>query len=70
MKKIKPKYIEYLVNKLSENKEKLQDELLKPLGRYTVSLADITSQRNRMGFDVSRRSAGKIVALLLRDDGK
>ncbi|MEM6378400.1 MAG: C1 family peptidase [Bacteroidota bacterium] len=63
--KIRPKYIQYLCTKLSENKENPKEELLNLLQKFMVPTPDITYQRDFMGFDVGTRSEGKIIPILL-----
>jgi hypothetical protein len=66
--KIKAKYLDFLCGQLSENKFQLQDQLMSILGKFIVPAADITYEKNRMGFEVSTRSEGKIVPIVLSVD--
>lgn len=63
--KIKGRYFEYLLNALSQNKEHLKDQLFSILEPHMIPLPDITYHRNSMSFDVSSRSDGKIVPIVL-----
>ncbi|MEL7119570.1 MAG: C1 family peptidase [Bacteroidota bacterium] len=63
--KIRPKYMEHLCNKLSESKDNLKGKLLSMLEKFMIPLSDITYQSDRMGFEVSTRSDGKIVPMIL-----
>ncbi len=63
--KIKPKYIEYLCDQLSQHKDRLKGRLLELLDKFMVPLPDITYERAQMGFDISTRSDGKIVPIVL-----
>ncbi|MCB0688315.1 MAG: DUF4384 domain-containing protein, partial [Saprospiraceae bacterium] len=64
-KKIKPKYIDYLGNELISTDDDLDNKLPKLLRKYMVPFADIHYYTNRMGFDVSTRSDGLIVPIVL-----
>lgn len=66
--KIKGKYLDYLCNQLSENQAVLEDQLLSMLEKFMVPAPDITYQRGEMGFEVSTRSEGKIVPIILSVD--
>ncbi|MBK7870675.1 MAG: DUF4384 domain-containing protein [Saprospiraceae bacterium] len=63
--KVRPKYLEYLCTQLSSNKKNLKTHLFQLLEKYMIPLADITYQQETMGFEVSTRSDGKIVPILL-----
>ncbi len=63
--KIKAQYIQYLCTELTRNKSNLKNHLLKKLNKFMVPSPDITYDKYRMGFDVSTRSEGKIVPILL-----
>ena len=67
-KKIKAAYIELLCRELAENKDDLTTHLHQMLGRFMVPHADITYQKKQMGFEVSTRSEGKIVPVVLTVD--
>ncbi len=66
--KIKGKYLDFLCGQLSENKSQLQEQLKSLLGKFMVPGPDITYQKNQMGFEVSTRSEGKIVPIVLSVD--
>ncbi len=63
--KIKPKYIDYLCDQLSQQKDRLKNRLLELLDKFMVPLPDITYRQDQMGFDISTRSDGKIVPVVL-----
>lgn len=65
VKKIIPNYLQFLIEELSNNKEDLTSKLNQILGKFMVPTADITYQENQMGFEVSTRSDGKIVPIIL-----
>ena len=64
-KKITNKYIKLLSKTLAENKPNLQEKLKQVLQKHLIPDADIQYYKNKMGFEVSSRSKGKIVAILL-----
>jgi hypothetical protein len=64
--KIKPKYIEYLGTELVKTGQGIDDKLPKILKKHMVPFADIQYFPDRMGFEVSTRSEGKIVPLILK----
>lgn len=64
--KIKPKYIEYLGQELATNEELVQQKLPKLLKKYMVPFSDIDYDMSTMGFEVSTRTNGKIVPVILR----
>lgn len=66
--KIKAQYLDFLCGRLSENKSRLKDQLMEMLGKFMVPAPDITYQRGQMGFEVSTRSEGKIVPVILSVD--
>jgi hypothetical protein len=63
--KIKPKYIEYLGAQLVMTGQGIDAELPKLLKKHMVPFSDIHYFSDRMGFEVSTRSEGKIVPLIL-----
>jgi hypothetical protein len=63
--KIRAKYLDYLCTKLSEDKDNLKDRLMTLLQKHMVPKADITYRNAKMGFEVSTRSTGKIVPIVL-----
>ncbi len=67
-KKIKPRYIEYLSDALAEDQEILTEKLPRLLKKHMIPFADITYDPEKMGFEVSTRSTGKIVPIILTVD--
>ncbi len=65
-KKIKPKYIRYLSETLASDQGMIQDRLPRILQKHMIPFADITYSPGHMGFEVSTRSSGKIVPIILR----
>ena len=64
--KIKPKYIEYLGQELATNEDLVQQKLPRLLKKYMVPFSDIDYDVSTMGFEVSTRTNGKIVPVILR----
>ncbi|MCB0632253.1 MAG: C1 family peptidase [Saprospiraceae bacterium] len=64
-KKIKADYIKILGVELAKHKDNLIRHLHTMLDRFMVPLSDITYQKDQMGFEVSTRSEGKIVPIVL-----
>lgn len=65
-KKIVPEAMERITGALSgTTKKDLTKKLYNILNKYLVPTADITYNRNEMGFDVSSRSGGRIVPIVL-----
>lgn len=65
-KKIKPRYIDFLGEQLITADENLDEKLPRLLRKYMVPFSDITYSTDRMGFDVSTRSDGRIVPIILK----
>lgn len=63
--KIKPEYINLLLKHLTEEKGDVQESLLKILEKHMIPASDINFDLNSMGFEVSSRSSGKIVPIIL-----
>lgn len=64
-KKIKSDYIKILGVELAKHKDNLTGQLHKMLDRFMVPTSDITYRQDQMGFEVSTRSEGKIVPVIL-----
>ncbi len=63
--KIKAEYIKLLAAELAKAKANMSGRLFEILGKYMVPSSDITYQPNEMAFEVSTRSTGKIVPIIL-----
>lgn len=64
--KIKDAYIHLLKDKLSSERSQLNATLHQILGPHMVPGADIVYKPKQMGFEVSSRSSGKIVPIVLQ----
>ncbi|MBK8501707.1 MAG: DUF4384 domain-containing protein [Saprospiraceae bacterium] len=64
--KIKPKYIDYLGEQLIGASETPDTKLPRLLKKYMVPFSDILYYPDHMGFEVSTRSEGKIVPIILK----
>jgi hypothetical protein len=64
--KIKPKYIDYLGTQLISASESPDTKLPRLLKKYMVPFSDILYYPDHMGFEVSTRSDGKIVPIILK----
>ena len=64
--KIKPKYIKYLSETLAYGEGLIQENLPRILQKHMIPFADITYSPYKMGFEVSTRSSGKIVPIILK----
>lgn len=65
-KKIKPKYLDYLGEQLINADENVDLKLPRLLRKYMVPFSDIRYFPDHMGFEVSTRSDGRIVPIILR----
>ncbi len=63
--KIKPRYLHQLSRKLAQHPEPIAKAIPKLLGKHMIPYADINYHSSGMGFEVSTRSTGKIVPLIL-----
>ena len=66
--KIKAKYVQQLSRALSDGVEQIAEALPRIISKHMVPFADITYEKNAMGFNVSTRSEGKIVPIILEVD--
>lgn len=64
--KIKPKYIKYLSETLASGDGLIQESIPRILQKHMIPFADITYSPDHMGFEVSTRSIGKIVPIVLK----
>ena len=63
--KIKAEYLQLLAEELGYNFDRLPQTLSSILADYAVPSSDITYNTNKMGFEVSTRSEGRIVPIIL-----
>ena len=66
--KIKAEYLKLLVDELTYEKDNLIPYLFEILGEYKVPFTDVNFKTDKMGFEVSTRSGGKIVPIVLEVD--
>ncbi len=63
--KIKARYIQQLSKTLADGRTDIAEALPRIIKKHMIPFADITYQKNEMGFNVSTRSQGKIIPIIL-----
>ena len=68
--RIKPRYVDLLSKELANARGDISRSLSRLIKKHMVPFADITYEQNNMGFQVSTRSQGKIVPIILAVETK